>query len=522
MICALAVAALPIGVVSIIGAFSLLFLLVTLLLIFFSGLAAVSDSTGVPVIAIVAVAAAGLIAIGWNNAPVVRIAETNASTKSNYAGKAFVDWLEARKDLEAYIESGKPYPVFIAAANGGGSYAAFHAALALARIQDSCPRFAQHLFAISGVSGGSLGASVFAALAATRATNEPKAECHLHPVDKGFFQEATQKFFTHDLLIPLLAAGMYPDLLQRFIPWRIASFDRTRQLERAIEVAWARSVPANPKQFEEPLRQLWSEAGPVPALILNTTEVRSGGVEVVAPFYFELDAYGSQTELWLGTDISLRLSTAIGMSARFPWVTPPALLALPNRDGGTQKFWQFVDGGYFENSGIETAHQLILGLQSAVERNNKENGRAAHELLVPLRGRDQPVRVAFSLLSLRTLDAFDTSSLHSEITTPLTALLNTRFKRGSLARFYARASLCPKCKLGEMSLSDTFREAILDFRERSLPLGWILSNQSLDYVRGNLMASDCPLPVGSTSYVTADAKHANSCLYRSIYLELRE
>ena len=43
-------------------------------------------------------------------------------------------------------------------------YAAYHPALSLARLTDQCPEFAHHLFGISSVSGGSLGAAVFAEL----------------------------------------------------------------------------------------------------------------------------------------------------------------------------------------------------------------------------------------------------------------------------------------------------------------------------------------------------------------------
>jgi hypothetical protein len=390
----------------------------------------------------------------------------------------------------------------------------------LARIQDNCPRFAQHLFAISAVSGGSLGGSIFAALAATRAKNEQKAECRPELNSGGYLQEATEKFFRHDLLTPLLAAGMYPDLLQRLLPWRVQSFDRAQHLERAMEAAWASAVPESPAALQTTVRGLWSTRGSAPALVLNTTEVRSGGVEPIAPFYLELDAYGSQTELWLGTDIPLRVSTAIGMSARFPWLTPPAGLSL-DRGESRPESWQFVDGAYFENSGIETAHQLILGLQSAIERRNKQPGREANEVVVPVEGRNQSVRVAFRLLSLRTLDSVDTTSVHGELSTPIAALLNARFKRASLARFYARASLCPNCRLGEISLADSFREIILDFREHTLPLGWILSRQSLEYVRANLKeSSDCPIPLGSTAHVAADAHNVNSCFYQSIVQDL--
>jgi hypothetical protein len=74
----------------------------------------------------------------------------------------FKTWIKSRSDFDAY--KGQRYPIYVVAAEGGGIYAAYHAATFLAETQDECANFAEHVFAISSVSGGSVGASVFAAL----------------------------------------------------------------------------------------------------------------------------------------------------------------------------------------------------------------------------------------------------------------------------------------------------------------------------------------------------------------------
>ena len=66
-------------------------------------------------------------------------------------GSEFLRWLETRQDKEKYASG--HYPVFVVAAQGGGLYAAHHTARVLAILQDECPAFAQHVFAISGVLG---------------------------------------------------------------------------------------------------------------------------------------------------------------------------------------------------------------------------------------------------------------------------------------------------------------------------------------------------------------------------------
>ena len=109
------------------------------------------------------------------------------------------------------------HPLYIVATEGGGIRAAYWTATVLGGIQDANPNFAPHLFAISGVSGGSLGAAVFSALLA-----EP---------NPGLFKEKANLILGQDFLSPTLAAMLYPDLFQRFIPYPIAYFDRARSLE---------------------------------------------------------------------------------------------------------------------------------------------------------------------------------------------------------------------------------------------------------------------------------------------------
>ena len=71
--------------------------------------------------------------------------------------ESFRTWIASRADLEAYRSAGKPYPLYIVAAEGGGLYAAYQTAKLLGRMQDLCRNFAQHVFVTSSVSGGSLG-----------------------------------------------------------------------------------------------------------------------------------------------------------------------------------------------------------------------------------------------------------------------------------------------------------------------------------------------------------------------------
>ena len=129
------------------------------------GLSWLSRLSGFPILA--ALLVYGVIKAGFglqgNVAPAPSAADT-ASIREHDKDKdklaaQFREWLAKRRP-----DPSVRYPVFIFAAEGGGIYAASGIALFLAALQDQNPRFAEHVFAISAVSGGAVGSSMFHAL----------------------------------------------------------------------------------------------------------------------------------------------------------------------------------------------------------------------------------------------------------------------------------------------------------------------------------------------------------------------
>jgi hypothetical protein len=82
----------------------------------------------------------------------------------DYTRPTLSDALKDWHDRIAKKYPGAIHPLYIVAAEGGGIRAAYWTAAVLGTIQDEQPAFADHVFAISGVSGGSLGAAVFVSL----------------------------------------------------------------------------------------------------------------------------------------------------------------------------------------------------------------------------------------------------------------------------------------------------------------------------------------------------------------------
>src|SRR5262249_15067876 len=121
-----------------------------------------SESCRLPLIFITFVYAAILSWNGMNHNHTFRTVSTSSAPVRTLS-EGFIQWLNSRPTeyRNAFIKGGRKYPIYVVAAEGGGMTAANHVALVLARLFDRCPDLGHHVFAISGVSGGSLGAAMF-------------------------------------------------------------------------------------------------------------------------------------------------------------------------------------------------------------------------------------------------------------------------------------------------------------------------------------------------------------------------
>ena len=387
----------------------------------------------------------------------------NTVTVSNY----FNRWLSERTQNDT-----NAYPVFLVATEGGGIRASYNTAMVLGELQDRHTNFFDHVFSISGISGGSIGAAMITAHWKDRQAD---------PANSSSFKDYATKIFTQDFLSPLLGMGLFPDLFQRFffspIPW----FDRALALEYGFEQAHAKlGINSLTNSFFD-----WHIRGNRlgPALLLNTTHVKSGRRMAFSPF--TSDSFGLSRPLSLSdvsdaVDVSLR--SAMVLSARFPVFTPPGffektLLTLET-NGTTVKTHsvsikhRLVDGGYFENSGTATLLDLFEKLQR-IDHHKKCRLyiiRIGHRL--PASGdvqiKDKGLKEK-TALPRRETEGFDELS-------PVLALLNVREARGNNAS-----------KQLEEAYDRQYSTPVIDFfweeKDVPLPLGWLISQpacQSLD------------------------------------------
>jgi len=251
-------------------------------------------------------------------------------------------------------------PMIFVAAAGGGIRASQWTAAVLTYLADNHPKFAESVFAISGVSGGSVGAAFYSALL------QQNIDC-ARAAGKDCLQGRARDMLSHDFLGPTISALLYNDLLQRFLPVGILP-DRQKALETGWEKAWSRAF-GDTLGMAEPYSSTWSKPGGadkwLPLLLLNDTHMETGRKVITSPFPLDSATFVDDVDLidLLGGS-DMPLSAAAGNSARFTYVSPPGTLPY---DGGwfdmREDNGHLIDGGYFDNNGAITVQELLQALE---------------------------------------------------------------------------------------------------------------------------------------------------------------
>ncbi|MBS0448840.1 MAG: hypothetical protein JSR59_23195 [Proteobacteria bacterium] len=283
--------------------------------------------------------------------------------------------------------------VIFVASEGGGIRAAYWTAAVLDQIDAADPSLdLKHRIAVlSGVSGGSLGVAAW--LASHRheycpdsAAGPGRAMGVLGATPPAM---AASTALSGDFVAPAVAGMFYGDLMQRFLPHAFATLDRSRAIEGAWQLAFA-YVPGQP--FERTLDSFYAGCPKLPQLLLNATRVETGERVVLT----RLPTHREESDRWsfvntfdgMQDGSMTRLQSLAGLvhhSARFPFVSPPGTIEIAGTHKDAPPSFRLVDGGYFDNSGV----------QSAVDAIEMLRGRLApltfHPLLLLIRNSDEPL-----------------------------------------------------------------------------------------------------------------------------------
>ena len=420
-----------------------------------------------------------LLAVVWsisNDNHNIRVLNAGGSSDRDSLETALSKW----HDQISKKYSDRPeHPLLLVTAEGGGIRAAYWTSIVLGSLQDKDPSFADHVFAISGVSGGSVGAAVFSALL----TDENA---------RGQIVQRSEEMLGQDFLSSAIAAMLYPDFAQRFCPVPIQLLDRGQWMEKSWEQAWretARKHGHDDNRFAEGFRSLWKQGNPyVPVLFLNATSVERGNRVIGSNIRINPDEFLASDDLMnkIAPATDVPLSTAAHLSARFTYVSPAARFVSDNSHA--------LDGGYFENSAATTGVDILRKI-SLLRNDPDPNKQAIVAGVAPkvIMISNSPVGTAFWKQTCpdknnkerknptieRELNHHKPTSLLEDALAPVYALLNTRDARGVYAQ---RAigyvnngfSADPKKQVYFFSLAQT---------TVPLPLGWMLSNRAAEAIQ---------------------------------------
>lgn len=321
-------------------------------------------------------------------------------------------------------------PMIIIATAGGGIRAGYWTASVLGGITDAHPRFRDSLYAISSVSGGSVGAAVYAS--SLQAAGQACASADQEHCLRGKMLQA----LSGEFLAPTVARMLYSDLAQRFLPIALLP-DRAGALEESWQAKWKSVDGFVGDGMAASVSHLVgvSDQGWQPALLLNSTHVEAGKRVIASSIELGSapDQFLDAVDLITLMNKDIRLGTAALNSARFTYVSPPGTLPCKGLPFIGQCNGHVVDGGYYENFGAVTALQVLKAAKAEWKEGEFEKTVRPIVILISndvnlVRGKDGKVhRVIENDKQPKSLpnDWFAMESLG-----PVKALLDTRDARG--------------------------------------------------------------------------------------------
>lgn len=387
-----------------------------------------------------------------------------------------------------------PVEPVIVAVSGGATRAGLWGAAVLDRTLRAQRENGPALFAVSSVSGGSLGVAGAMTLLSLeslpcRANGLPM----LRPTDNSRVPLAG------DALGPLLGGWLLDDIprsafdpIAALVRWatdhRPNGGDSAEAIERAFEDLWSdvrhKLAPNRAPGWGSPFLSLFytDRAGTyragMPLWFANGTDATTGNRVITTPITAP-NARDSELP-WpfrgardfhtlMGGDVSI--ATAINNTARFPYLEPfGEMLSLKTK----KQVGSLVDGGYFENEGLQTALDLAEWLAA-----QSTSSRPVQPIIVQATGDGEAdVRPVDVMTCPNTSDgAFIPDDKHSalQILAPLFGLYHVRGGHSAVLLRQVRDQFCgPLPRFVHFYLPAD--------QGRPIPLNWVLSNTSAQFI----------------------------------------
>ncbi|MBS1511179.1 MAG: patatin-like phospholipase family protein [Bacteroidetes bacterium] len=258
----------------------------------------------------------------------------------------FDKWVNMR---QADIEKDTAYPVFFVLADGGASRSGYWTASVLSQLEDSTHgKFSNHLFCLSGASGGSVGNGTFLALLKYR---DALAKAHQS------FTKGAQEFLRSDFLTYTVARTLGPDVFRPIFPLPFVN-DRAAALEDAMQHAETSFLQGKFNTMMSDMIPFTTGNEQLPMICINTTRMQDGRPSVISTIKLDSGSFNKRRDILTHLDKGkdMKLSTAVVMGARFPYLSP----------AGRIDNSYYVDGGYFDNSGAGIVNEMLMAINDYI------------------------------------------------------------------------------------------------------------------------------------------------------------
>lgn len=439
---------------------------------------------------------------------------------------AFDRWLASRADLEDFKQKGKPYPVYVLAVAGGGLHAALRTSRIIEELQSRCPAFLQHVFVVSAVSGGALGSAVVAG-AANAIPQVKTSECYdarqsTEPAQ--LLSHVSENYLAQDFLPSILGQALFPDLVHRlFVPQallehpRFAAIERAKFFERVLANRW-RAVTEDlrrqnidgvenldPSFFDQDIHspEVWNPMevtngsgdpeypSQAPGLVFNTTDADLGRIVPLSRLRSEFFRNAIRSSNLSEVGATLDVTTAVGISVRSPVILPAANVVFahsmqntendskdtPKNNQSKKIDVRLVDGGYADNSGIQTALDIVKIVRSDYEA---VGGPVQFKIRMIYIGERASTRQCITVDDC-SKGAFDPV---------VSAFLNTRVQSGNALIVDAlQEDADTDLSRRPPPLTFALSAEMLEPENRGSAMGWLLSGQSRNKIKSEVTAA---------------------------------
>jgi hypothetical protein len=303
----------------------------------------------------------------WNDNTTIRTLnspqDTLRATTRPTIKTHFAEWLKLR-----YTSKYDSIPVVLIATEGGGIRAANWTLHNLYMLEKKIPNFNKYIYAISGVSGGGVGSTFYLA--------------YKHDYQTAIDSLRYNKLQEEDYLSPVMSGLFFQATVKNFIPFKVDFLDRNKMLEDSWFTSY-KDITDGKNTFDQGFLSLYYDKNQkynytLPSIFLNGTHSESGRKIITSnlafenypsrrsPFHDVLDTYQN-----VKRDIPLK--TAASLCCRFPIITSGGLISKPENSSNANvnrairiNSGHVTDGGYFDNTGLETGLQIYNTLNRTV------------------------------------------------------------------------------------------------------------------------------------------------------------